>query len=160
MPTLEKERKDMSFTLSKKSLTKLNGVNDSLERCVKKAIEVTKVDFGVICGLRTLAEQQALVEKGASQTLKSKHLDGLAVDLMAYVGGRASWELNLYDDIADAMKEAAELENVGIRWGAAWHIDDIRTWDGTMQDAMNAYIDLRRGQGRRPFIDGPHFELS
>jgi len=58
------------------------------------------------------------------------------------------------------MKEAAKLENVGIRWGAAWHIDDIRTWDGTMQDAMNAYIDLRRGQGRRPFIDGPHFELA
>jgi hypothetical protein len=25
---------------------------------------------------------------------------------------------------------------------------------------MNAYIDLRRGQGRRPFIDGPHFELA
>ena len=172
MPTLEKERKDMSFTLSTKSLKKLNGVNESLERCVKKAIELTKVDFGVICGLRTLAEQQALVDKGASQTLKSKHLDGLAVDLMAYVGGRASWELNLYDDIADAMKEAAKLENVGIRWGAAWHIDDIRTWNGTMpvsythlrahemQDAMNAYIDLRRSQGRRPFIDGPHFELA
>jgi len=24
---------------------------------------------------------------------------------------------------------------------------------------MNAYIDLRRSEGRRPFIDGPHFEL-
>ena len=79
---------------------------------------------------------------------------------MAYVGGRASWELSLYDDIADAMKEAAKLENVGIRWGSCWHIDDIRTWDGTMEDAMNAYVDLRRSQGRRPFIDGPHFELA
>jgi hypothetical protein len=29
-----------------------------------------------------------------------------------------------------------------------------------MEDAMNSYIDLRRSQGRRPFIDGPHFELS
>jgi len=28
-----------------------------------------------------------------------------------------------------------------------------------MEDAMNEYIDLRRSQGRRPFIDGPHFEL-
>ena len=28
-----------------------------------------------------------------------------------------------------------------------------------LEDAMNAYIDLRRSQGRRPFIDGPHFEL-
>jgi hypothetical protein len=24
---------------------------------------------------------------------------------------------------------------------------------------MNSYIDERRKQGRRPFIDGPHFEL-
>jgi hypothetical protein len=24
---------------------------------------------------------------------------------------------------------------------------------------MMAYIDLRRSQKRRPFIDGPHFEL-
>jgi len=36
---------------------------------------------------------------------------------------------------------------------------DIRKWDGTMEEAMNAYIDLRRSQGKRPFIDGPHFEL-
>ena len=35
---------------------------------------------------------------------------------------------------------------------------DIRKWEGTMEEAMNAYIDLRRSQGRRP-IDGPHFEL-
>ena len=126
---------------------------------VEKAILLTKVDFGVICGLRTLEEQQALVDKGASQTLKSKHLEGNAVDLMAYVDGRASWELNLYDDIADAMKEATKETGFPIRWGAAWHIDDIRNWEGTMEEAMNAYIDLRRGQGRRPFIDGPHFEL-
>ena len=129
-------------------------------RVVKKAIELTKVDFGVICGLRTVEEQEELVAKGASQTMKSKHIDGLAVDLMAYLGGRASWELNLYDDIADAMKEAAKLENVGVRWGAAWQIDNMADWDGTMEEAMNAYIDLRRSQGRRPFIDGPHFELS
>ena len=150
----------MPFNLSQKSLNRLEGVNDDMVRVVKKAIELTKVDFGVICGLRTVEEQEELVAKGASQTMKSKHIDGLAVDLMAYLGGRASWELNLYDDIADSMKEAAKLENVGIRWGAAWHIDDIRSWDGTMQDAMNAYVDLRRGQGRRPFIDGPHFELA
>ena len=62
-------------------------------------------------------------------------------------------------DIADAFKIAAEEEDVQVRWGAAWHINDLREWDGTMQDAMDAYIDLRRSQGRRPFIDGPHFEL-
>jgi hypothetical protein len=24
---------------------------------------------------------------------------------------------------------------------------------------MNEYVDLRRSQGRRPFIDAPHFEI-
>ena len=148
------------FKLSSKSLGKLEGVNPLMVNTVKRAIEMTKVDFGVICGLRTVEEQEELVAKGAAQTMKSKHIDGLAVDLMAYLGGRASWELNLYDDIADAMKEAAKLENVGVRWGAAWQIDNMADWDGTMEEAMNAYIDLRRSQGRRPFIDGPHFELS
>tara|TARA_Y100000114_G_scaffold157044_1_gene186726 strand:+ start:444 stop:902 length:459 start_codon:yes stop_codon:yes gene_type:complete len=150
----------MTFKLSKKSLSKLKGVNENLVKVVKKAITLTEVDFGVICGLRTVEEQKALVEKGASQTMKSKHIDGLAVDLMAYVGGRASWELSVYDNIADAMKEAAKLEGVKIRWGAAWHVEDIANTNLSMEEVMNEYIDLRRSQGRRPFIDGPHFELS
>jgi len=29
-----------------------------------------------------------------------------------------------------------------------------------MEDAMNHYIDERRRQGRRPFIDAPHFEIA
>jgi peptidoglycan L-alanyl-D-glutamate endopeptidase CwlK len=94
----------MSFKLSQRSLDKLEGVHPDMVKCVKSAIEYTKVDFGVICGMRTEAEQRELVDKGASQTMASKHLEGLAVDLMAYVGSRASWELNLYDDIADAKK--------------------------------------------------------
>jgi len=150
----------MAFKLSKRSLARLEGVDERMVRVVKTAISFSNVDFGVIQGLRTIEEQRELVAKGASQTMKSKHLDGLAVDLMAYVGSRGSWELSLYDDIADAMKLAAIEEGVSVRWGAAWQIDDIREWDGTMQDAMDAYIDLRRSQGRRPFIDGPHFELS
>ena len=148
----------MAFKLSQRSLDKLEGVDERMQRVVKTAIGLTKTDFGVIQGMRTEAQQKELVAKGASQTMKSKHLEGKAVDLMAYVGSRGSWELNLYDDLADAMKEAAIQEGVKIRWGAAWHINDMRDWDGTMEDAMNAYIDLRRSQGRRPFIDGPHFE--
>ena len=127
---------------------------------VMKAITLTKIDFGVICGLRTQEEQEELVAKGASKTMKSRHLTGDAVDLMCYLGSRGSWELNLYDDVADAMKQAAQDEGIGIRWGAAWQIPDIREWDGTMEEAMTAYIDLRRSEGRRPFIDAPHFELS
>ena len=147
------------FKLSRRSLDRMQGVDERLVAVVNHAITVTKMDFGVIQGMRTIEQQKELVAKGASQTMKSKHLDGLAVDLMAYNNGRGSWELNLYDDLADAMKEGAEFVGVSVRWGAAWHIDDIRTWEGTMEEAMNAYIDLRRSQGKRPFIDGPHFEL-
>jgi peptidoglycan L-alanyl-D-glutamate endopeptidase CwlK len=92
--------------------------------------------------------------------MKSKHLQGYAVDLMAYIGSRGSWELNLYDNIADAMCEAAREVDVPIRWGAAWTVSNIAQFTGgSMEDAMNSYIDERRTQGRRPFIDGPHFEL-
>tara|TARA_R110000822_G_scaffold95661_1_gene218445 strand:- start:3 stop:458 length:456 start_codon:yes stop_codon:yes gene_type:complete len=149
----------MTYKLSQRSLDKMEGVDERLVAVVKHAITATKTDFGVIQGLRTIEMQKALVAKGASQTMKSKHLDGNAVDLMAYVGGRGSWELNLYDDLADAMKEGANAVGCKIRWGAAWHIDSIGQHEGTMEEAMNGYIDLRRAQNRRPFIDGPHFEL-
>jgi|TARA_R110000765_G_scaffold284732_1_gene381459 peptidoglycan L-alanyl-D-glutamate endopeptidase CwlK len=150
----------MSFKLSSRSTANLDKVDSGLVAIVRMAILETKVDFGVICGLRTIEEQKVLVDKGVSQTMDSKHISGSAVDLMAYVGSRASWELNLYDDIADSMKKASKLVDVPIRWGAAWHIKDIAKYKGTMEDAMNEYIDLRRSQGRRPFIDGPHFELA
>ncbi len=150
----------MTYKLSQRSLDKLEGVDASLVAVVRAAIGMTKTDFGVICGLRTIEEQRELVAKGASKTMNSKHIGGNAVDLMAYIGSRGSWELNLYDDLADAMKEAAIQLGVPLRWGACWHIEDIRDWDGTMEEAMNAYVDLRRSQGRRPFIDGPHFEIA
>ena len=149
----------MTFQLSQRSLGRMEGVKDKLHTVVCSAIRLSNVDFGVICGLRTEEEQRALLSKGATQTMKSKHLTGDAVDLMAYVGSRASWELNLYDDIADAMKVAAIEHDVPIKWGAAWSVGNIAEWDGSMEEAMNSYIDLRRSEGRRPFIDGPHFEL-
>ena len=150
----------MAFKLSKRSLKELEGVKPELVKVVHTAIEITSVDFGVTQGLRTIQEQRQLVASGSSQTMKSKHLTGDAVDVAAYIGSRISWELNLYDNIADAFKAAAMEHDVKMRWGAAWHIPDIREWDGTMQEAMMEYVDLRRSQGRRPFIDGPHFELN
>ena len=149
----------MTYKLSQRSLDRLEGVDERLIAVVKHAITATKIDFGVIQGMRTLEMQKELVAKGASQTMKSKHLVGHAVDLMAYVGGKGSWQLNVYDDLADAMKEGADMVGVQLRWGAAWHINDIRKWEGTMEEAMNNYIDVRRSANRRPFIDGPHFEL-
>ena len=153
------------FKLSSRSLGKLEGVNPVLVDTVKRAIELSKVDFGVIFGVRSLKTQKKLYESGRSQTMKSKHLiqpDGTAhaVDLMAYDGSDPSWEMAMYDDIADAMKAAAKETGAKIRWGAAWTVDNIAEWDNSMQEAMNDYIDIRRKSGRTPFIDGPHFELN
>lgn len=152
------------FSLSNRSNFRLEGVHPLLVDTVRLAIAKTRVDFGVTCGVRTIDEQKKLVASGASHTMNSLHLKqgdgfGHAVDLVAYVGSRVSWELNLYDDIADAMKESAKVTGAPLRWGAAWNVPDIREWDGFMGEAMQSYIDLRRSQGKRPFIDGPHFEL-
>lgn len=149
----------MGYKLSNKSLSKLEGVNPKLVAVVKRAIEISKIDFAVTEGVRTVARQKQLVAAGASKTMESKHINGNAVDLVAYIGTRISWELNLYDDLADAMAQAARELDVNIRWGGAWHISDIAAWTGSMQSAMDNYIDTRRKQGKRPFIDGPHFEL-
>lgn len=149
----------MTFKLSNRSIKNLEGVNEQLVEVVHYAIKVTRVDFGVIQGLRTIEEQRKLFASGASQTMNSKHLTGHAVDLMAYVGSRGSWELSLYDDIADAMRQGAIEIGVPIIWGGAWNVPDIREWDSTMEDAMNHYIDTRRAAGKKPFIDGPHFEV-
>jgi len=150
----------MTFQLSARSLANLQGVDKRLVSVVQRAIEITTVDFGVVEGLRTRERQIELFEKGASQIRDGgTHVAGRAVDLMAYIGDRGSWELNLYDNIADAVKQAAIEKNVAIRWGAAWNVPDIRLWRGTMEEAMNYYIDERRKQNKRPFIDGPHFEM-
>ena len=50
----------MAFKLSSRSLGKLEGVNELLVDTVKRAIEVSKVDFGVIYGVRSLEEQEQL----------------------------------------------------------------------------------------------------
>ena len=152
------------FKLSQRSLNKLDGVHPELVAVVKRAIEITDVDFGVTYGVRTIEEQEKLVASGRSQTMKSKHWiqeDGYshAVDLVAYDGSDVVWEINVYDNICDAMARAADELEVPVKWGAAWSEGDIRFSEDTAEDAMNAYIDLRRSQGRRPFIDGPHFEL-
>jgi peptidoglycan L-alanyl-D-glutamate endopeptidase CwlK len=149
----------MKYSLSQRSLSRLEGVDEDLVKVVKFAIGMTSTDFGVTEGLRTIARQEELVNKGASKTMKSMHIIGRAVDLVAYDNGNVVWELPFYFDIADAMKEAAVMVDVPLQWGAAWHIEDIRKFDGSMKDAYNAYVDKRRSQGRTPFIDAPHFQI-
>lgn len=152
--------KDSGFHLSTRSMNNLWGVDERLVNIIKRAIKITPIDFAVIEGLRTEERQKALVERGASMTMNSLHRTGHAVDLMGYVAGRGCWEMSIYDDIAAAVREAAMELDIGIRWGGCWTLTDIRDWDGTMEQATEMYITQKHLAGKKPFLDGPHFELS
>lgn len=110
----------MTFILGKRSLSKLQGVHPDLVRVVKRAIELTETDFVVTEGLRKLARQKELVAAGASQTMKSRHLTGHAVDLAAVVGSQVRWDWPLYAKLNDAMQKAAAECGVPVEWGGLW----------------------------------------
>ena len=125
------EPQKKKFVLSKLSLSRLEGVHPDLVKVVKRAIEITEVDFRVSEGLRSKSRQAELVKAGASQTNNSRHLTGHAVDLVAMIGLKVRWDWPLYHKLADAMKQAAKELNVPIEWGGDWIT----------------------------FKDGPHFQL-
>ena len=112
------------YKLSKRSMSELVGVHPILAFAVIKAIEITKQDFMVFDGLRTVKEQEKLVARGVSKTNNSYHLYGLAVDLVAYVDGKPTWEEKYYDEIAKAMKTVIAKYDLPIEWGYdKWHWD-------------------------------------
>ena len=144
--------KNGKFVLGKRSLDNLKNVNADLVRVVKRAIEITEIDFTVIEGYRTKERQRELVRKGASKTMNSRHLTGHAVDIAPIVNGSISWDFDHYYPLAEAMARAATELGVTIRWGGCWSV--ITGKKGTAQSWVQAY---RKGGGR--FLDGPHFEI-
>jgi len=146
------------YKLGKRSLRELEGVHPDLVAVVKRAIELTSQDFTVHDGIRTLEEQKEMVRRGASQTLKSRHLTGHAVDLVPYINGKLRWEWEPIYKIADAVRMAAQELDIPIRWGGAWDRSFTESED-TPEDMVADYVTRRRIEGRRAFIDGPHFEL-
>lgn len=121
----------MSYTLSSRSLARLIGVHPDLSRIVSRAIEVTPTDFSVVEGVRTLAKQREYFMKGKSQTMRSRHLTGHAVDLAPWVNGTIDWTPVNFRPVANAMKRSAAELGVPLEWGGDW----------------------------RSFIDFPHFQL-
>ena len=110
----------MAFYLGARSRANLIGVHPDLVRVVRRAIEITEIDFTVIEGRRTLARQKQLVAKGASKTMRSRHLTGHAVDIAPYVGGRIRWDWPLYYPLAETIKQAARDVGVPVEWGGDW----------------------------------------
>lgn len=132
--------------LGKSSLSKLSKVHPDLVRVVKRAIKITPIDFTVTCGIRSLAEQKMLVAKGASKTMRSRHLPGKtnglshAIDLAPLLEGKLRWDWPLFHKMAPAMFTAAREEGVTIEWGGNWKTSYTAALSKT-------------------FADGPHFQL-
>ena len=110
----------MTFKLSEKSLRRLEGVHPDLVRVVKRAIEITPVDFLVVEGLRTKERQAYLLDAGKSRTMNSYHLTGHAVDIAPIVDGKVSWAWKHYYPLADAMFDAAKELGIKVEWGGRW----------------------------------------
>lgn len=119
--------------LSARCLRRLEGVHPDLVHVVRKAAELGEIDFIVTEGLRTPDRQAQLLKAGASQTLRSRHLTGHAVDLAVLVDGEVRWDWPLYDKLGVLVKKAARMLEppVPIEWGGDW----------------------------TSFRDGPHFQL-
>ena len=146
------------MTLSARCELRLAGVHPDLMRVVRRAATGGAM-FRVTEGLRTRERQAELVAKGASQTMNSRHLTGHAVDLAPLVGTDVSWDWKHFYPMADAIAHAARAEGVPLLWGGAWG-RTVHEWPkGSAKAAQDAYVAERRALKRRPFLDGPHFEL-
>lgn len=110
----------MTFSFSSRSENNLRGVNPDLVLVARRALAISPVDFAITEGLRTLARQKQLVAGGKSQTLRSRHLTGHAVDVFACPTPAGSWEWKYYAQIAAAFKQAATTLNIPIEWGGDW----------------------------------------
>lgn len=121
-----------NFKFSQRSEKNLAGVNPDLVKVVRRALEISPVDFGITEGLRSTDRQRQLVAEGKSQTMNSRHITGHAVDVFAYPTPAGSWEWKYYAQIASAFKQAAKDLNIPIEWGGDW----------------------------KTLKDGPHFQLT
>lgn len=106
--------------LNQASLAKLAGVHPDLVRVIKKAAELTKLDFIVVEGRRTLERQKQLKAAGATTILKSRHITGHAVDLVPVLDGKPRWDWPLYRKLAPFIWAAARAEKIPVEWGGDW----------------------------------------
>lgn len=152
----------MTYKLGAGSLKELENVHPDLVKVVKRAIQITTVDFSVHDGIRTVAEQKRYVARGVSKTMNSKHLPqadghGHAVDLVPWINGKLRWEWEPIFEIAKAMQTAARELGVKLRWGGCW--DRVLNDIGDPKREEAAYVARRRAMKRGAFVDGPHYEV-
>jgi len=127
----------MSFTLTERDRARLTGVHPDLVHVVELAASLAHDRFTVLEGMRTVERQRELVRKGASTTMRSRHLTGHAVDIAPLLDTdgdgdvEVSWHWPHYRPLAELVKGAARELDVPIEWGGGW----------------------------KSFPDGPHWQL-
>lgn len=112
--------------LSASSDLRLQGVHPDLVKVVRLAVSLCPSQIMVIEGVRSLAKQREYFAAGKSQTMRSRHLDGHAVDLGPELDTdgdgdiELSWNPHDFVAIAIAMKHAASNLKIPIEWGGDW----------------------------------------
>lgn len=153
---------ESGFRFGATSEKELVGVRDELVQLAHVALARSKQDFMVFDGLRTAAEQKALVAKGASKTMDSKHLTGDAIDLVPYINGKPTWDWEGCYRVACAVDQAARELGIEhkIRWGGAWDrtLADFHGDATAYKRVVEEYAARQKAKGKSAFLDGPHFE--
>lgn len=157
----------MTYSLGSKSLAELSGVHPDIIAVEKLAISISKQDFSVHDGLRTIEEQREYVRRGVSKTMNSMHMKqpdgfGHAVDNVPWINGKLRWEWPPIYEIAVAVRQAAVELNVHLIWGAVWDrpFNELPGTADGMKRAVDAYVARRKKMGKAAFIDGPHWQLA
>ena len=111
------------FKFGERSRERQRGIDPRVIQILELALQLTLIDFGhpAHAGLRTAFVQNGLYNSGLSGcdgfNKKSKHQCGLAIDVYAYVDGKASWEPEHLSHVANAMFEAAARLGYRLKWG-------------------------------------------
>jgi peptidoglycan LD-endopeptidase CwlK len=123
------------FEFSTRSLLRLQGVDEELYKLMKLALSRSPIDFGIpeFGGLRTAEDQKKLFDKGLSKAdgtiKKSYHQTGNAVDVFAYVNGKASWDEVHLSLIAGVVLSCAKELNLNVTWGGTFGSKEFKGWD-------------------------------
>lgn len=113
----------------------MEGIDPQLDELMTRSIYKSPIDFGIPRdgGLRTASRQFELFKAGKSNAdgykYASKHQNGNAVDVFAYVNGRASWDDVHLAIIAGVVLSQAKAMGLKIRWGGTFNSDNFHGWD-------------------------------
>ena len=124
------------FKFGRNSKAELEPLHSDIQLVMNDAIRVSPIDFGIpkgTGGLRSAELQHSLFLAGKSKCdgykKRSKHQDGLAVDVYAYVGGKASWKPRHLALIAGVILSCAGNRGIEMRWGGTFGSRTFLGWD-------------------------------